>query len=120
MAKGGASVATLAAGGHVKVAWVSIISALPLIQGGSARVLTATRKERSPLFSEVLSTAELGYPNVNFIFWTGFSGPPKMPLPIVETWDKALREIGKDPEYISQTKKAGFMDFYRNANGMKE
>jgi tripartite-type tricarboxylate transporter receptor subunit TctC len=120
MAKGGASAAALAAGGHVKVAWVAIISALPLIQGGTARVLSVTSKERSPLFPEVLTTAELGHPNVNFSFWTGFSGPPQMPSYIVAIWDKALREIGKDPEYVAQTKKAGYMDFYHNASDMKE
>jgi tripartite-type tricarboxylate transporter receptor subunit TctC len=120
MAKGGAAVAALAAGGHVKIAWVSIISGLPLIQGGSERVITLTTEERSPLFPEIPTTAELGYPNVNFIFWIGLSGPPKMPSNIVEIWGKALKEIEEDPEYISQVKKAGFMQFYKNTREMKE
>lgn len=120
MAKGGSAAAALAAGGHVKVAWVAIISALPLIQGGQARVLCVTSKARSPILPEILTTAELGYPNVNFSFWTGFSGPPQMPSYIVAIWDKALREIRQDPEYVAQTKKAGYMDFYRNAIDMKE
>ena len=119
MAKGGLEVLTLAAGGHVKTAWATPIAALPLITAGNLRALAISSKERNPRFPDVPTTAELGYPNANFIFWVGLSGPPKIPAYIVEVWDKTLKEVGKDPEYVAQANKVGSLIFPLNAKEME-
>jgi tripartite-type tricarboxylate transporter receptor subunit TctC len=119
MGTGGADVATLVAGGHVKFGSTNIISAKAAIQAGLIRLLAVARVRDSE-FPDVPTTAELGYPTVNNTWWVGFSGPPKMPPYIVNIWDKALKEIARDPEYVTQLKRIGFAPFYQDLREMKE
>ncbi len=119
MGTGGTDVQTLVAGGHVKLGGTNIISAKAAIQGGLIRVL-GIAKVRDPDFPEIPTFADLGYPGINHVWWVGFSGPPKIPSYVVETWDKALKEITKDPEYISRLKGIGFYPFYQNSVDMKD
>ena len=121
MAKGGSAAAALAAGGHVKIAFASIMSAWPFIQeGGTARVICLSWKERDELLPNVPSATELGHPELALPFWCGVSGPPKMPSYVVDTWDKTLREMQKDSEYVSLLKKTGFRQFYLDSKEMKQ
>lgn len=119
MGTGGTDVQTLVAGGHVKLGGTNIISAKAAIQAGLIRVLGIARV-RDPDFPNIPTFAELGYPGINHVWWVGFSGPPKIPSYIVDTWDKALKEIMKDPEYVSRLKGIGFYPFYQNSGDMKE
>jgi len=119
MGTGGTDVQTLVAGGHVKFGGTNIISAKAAIQGGLVRVLGIART-RDPDFPNIPTFAELGYPSINHVWWVGFSGPAKTPSSLVDVWDKALKEIMKDPEYISRLKGIGFYPFYQDSSGMKE
>jgi tripartite-type tricarboxylate transporter receptor subunit TctC len=38
----------------------------------------------------------------------------------VETWDKTLREVAKESEYLAQAQKAGYLPFYHNAKEMQD
>ena len=57
---------------------------------------------------------------VNYVFWVGFSGPPKLPSYVVNVWEKALQELLKDAEFTSRLNNAGFYPFYLNSLAMKE
>ncbi len=119
MGTGGTDVQTLVAGGHVKLGGTNIISAKAAIQSGLIRVL-GIAKTKDADFLNIPTFAELGYPSINHVWWVGFSGPPKIPSPIHGIWDKALREIMKDPEYLSRLNGIGFYPFYQNSSEMKE
>jgi tripartite-type tricarboxylate transporter receptor subunit TctC len=75
---------------------------------------------RFPDLPDVPTTYEQGYPTVNALHWNGISGPPKLPSSIVEIWEKALREMLKDPEMILKFKNVGAMPFYHSAAEMRE
>ncbi len=119
MGTGGAEMAALLAGGHVKFGAGNIVSAKGAIEANLIRLL-ATTTVRDPNFPNVPTTAELGYPAINYLGWIGFSGPPKVPSPISDMWNKALKEVLTYPECIAQFKRIGFVPFYKNAREMRE
>ena len=98
----------------------SIISAWPHIQAGTVRVLAAATKERDPSLPDVPTTSELGYPKIYSPMWNGISGPPRLPSHIVEVWDKALKQMLTDPEYLSQFNKLFLRPFHHSSSDMKE
>jgi tripartite-type tricarboxylate transporter receptor subunit TctC len=121
MVKGGSSAAALVAGGHAKMAFVSLMSGSAFLQkGGTGRALLLNWHERDELAPGIPSAVELGYPGLALPFWCGVSAPPKTPSYIVDVWNKTLKEIQSDPAYITQLKKAGFKPSYMNSNQMRE
>lgn len=119
MVKGGAQTTAMVAGGHVKIGCTTVASARATAKAGAIRLLAIAEK-RNPEFPDVPTTAELGYPMVNYVFWVGFSGPPKLPSYVVNAWEKALQELLKDAEFTSRLNNAGFYPFYLNSLAMKE
>ena len=121
MAKGGSEAAKLVAGGHIMVGLgPAIISAWPLVQAESVRVLAVALNERCPLIPDVPTHAEVGYPSIYMPFWLGVSGPPKLPEHIVKVWADAIQDMMKDPEFLEQTKKMFFYPFYHGPKEMAE
>lgn len=116
---GGSQVIVLVAGGHIKVGGGSPSSCLPAFQAGTIRLLAATSKERFPGFPNTPTTAEQGYPGINAHQWNGVSGPPKLPLYIVEIWEKALQEMVKDPEVISRMRAVASVTMYQNSRELR-
>jgi tripartite-type tricarboxylate transporter receptor subunit TctC len=117
--RGGTESVTLAAGGHVKLASSSPVSGVSHLKAGTVRV-AGVSGYRVPDFPNVLTTAEQGYPAVNAVFWTGFSGPPKLPASIVAKWDETVQEVLKDQEFLGKMTGIGFVPFYRNSAQARE
>ncbi len=120
MSQGGAQAVILTAGGNVKMGVGTTSGAIPAINAGTVRPLAVTGAARYPDLPSLPTTAELGYPTVKCQFWIGISGPPNMPTPVAEAWDKVLQEMLKDPEVISKLKNVGAVPFYHHASGMKD
>ena len=55
------------------------------------------------------TTAEQGFPSVDFTHWVGYSAAPGVPPKIVQTWVEALNTAMKDPEVLEGLKKAGMV-----------
>ncbi len=120
MSQGGAQAVTLTAGGHVKMGTATTSAALPAIKGGMARPLAITSPTRWPDLPDVATTVELGYPAVNIQDWKGFIGPPHLPGLVVDAWDKALKEMVKDPEIVSKLRNIGAIPYYHDSRETKE
>ena len=118
--KGGGDAATLTAGGHVVMGIVAPNTGAPLIKGGMMVPLSITSDKRIPMYPDVPTTAEVGYPTVNFGQWGGVSGPPKTSPEIIETWDKAVQDMIKDPQFVSKLDSMGVLITYRNGKDTKE
>jgi tripartite-type tricarboxylate transporter receptor subunit TctC len=119
MVKGGAQTTAMVAGGHVKMGCTTVASAGATAKAGAIKMVGISEK-RNPEFPDVPTTAELGYPSVNYVFWVGFSGPPKLSSHMVMTWEKALQELLRDSEFTSRLNNAGFYPFYLDSQGMRE
>jgi tripartite-type tricarboxylate transporter receptor subunit TctC len=71
-------------GGHVAVAANLSNIAMPFLQAGQARGLAVAGKERSPLFPDIPTFAESGYPDVRGDSWIGMLAPAGTPKEIIE------------------------------------
>jgi tripartite-type tricarboxylate transporter receptor subunit TctC len=120
VSQGGGQAAILVAGGNVKMGFNTVASYLPPISGGLVRPFAITGSTRYPGLPDLPTTAEVGYPSVNYEYWVGVAGPPNLPSYVIEKWNAALKEVLKDPEVISKLKNIGAVPFYLNAHDTKE
>lgn len=104
---GAAQAAVVTAANSVKMGGGTIASQLVAINAGTIRAVAVCGKARWEELANVPSTAELGYPTIQFDQWNGLSGPPKLPAAIVKVWEAYMQEMAKDPGIISQMKKTG-------------
>jgi len=84
--------------GNVDMMFDQMYSAVPSIKADKLRPIAITSKKRSPLFPNLPSFAELGYPKVEVLNWQGFIAPAGTPKPIIEQLNKAANEALKDPQ----------------------
>jgi len=120
MVGGGSEIVGLLAGGHINASVAPMSTALSAIKGGMVRAVAITAEKRLPLFPELPTTAESGYPTVTAKAWNGITGPPKIPLEIVKIWDTAVQEYLKNAETISKLTNAGALPSYKNSLEFKD
>jgi tripartite-type tricarboxylate transporter receptor subunit TctC len=120
MVKGASEAVLLAAGGHVTIGAAALGTTLPAIKAGTIRPLFITSKNRWPELPDLPTSAELGYPEVDSVYWSGISGPPKMPSHVSDIWNKAIQEMLANPAFVAQFKNAGAMPFYNNGPATAE
>jgi tripartite-type tricarboxylate transporter receptor subunit TctC len=84
--------------GNVDMMFDQMYSAVPSIKADKLRAIAITSKKRSPLFPNLPSFAELGYPKVEVLNWQGFIAPAGTPKPIIDILNKATNEALKDPQ----------------------
>ncbi|MDX2157172.1 MAG: tripartite tricarboxylate transporter substrate binding protein [Hyphomicrobiaceae bacterium] len=118
--KGGSEAVTLASGGHVMLGLGTYTGAAASLSAGKLRMIAVAAQERWPTIPETPTGKEMGFPSLNVEFWVGFSGPPKLPAHIVETWTKALAEIVADPATKEKMAKVGLKDLYEDAATMQK
>ncbi|HET9404347.1 MAG TPA: tripartite tricarboxylate transporter substrate-binding protein, partial [Burkholderiales bacterium] len=88
----GPGVVDLAAG-NVQLAFDSLPSIYPHIQSGRLRMIATVGRNRSPLYPDLQSLGEAGYPQVDGKVWYGVSGPAGMPKAVVSRLSGELKQI---------------------------
>lgn len=96
--KSGSAALTDLMAGNVDIMFDQMYSAVPNIRADKLRPIAITSKKRSPLFPNVPSFAELGYPKVEVLNWQGFIAPAGTPKPIIEQLNKAANIALQDPQ----------------------
>jgi tripartite-type tricarboxylate transporter receptor subunit TctC len=105
--KGGGPAITDVMAGHVPMMFINFDAALPYVQAGKLRALAMTGTERSPALPETPTVAESGYADFSAESWTGVSGPPKMPGPIVERLNTEIVKAVQAPDVKERLAKLG-------------
>ena len=82
---------------------------LPHVKAGKLRALAVTSAERNPLYPEVPTVAESGYPGFSAVSWTGLSAPRGTPRPIVEKLEAAMVKAFSDPAVRARLEATGFV-----------
>jgi tripartite-type tricarboxylate transporter receptor subunit TctC len=77
-------------------------TAAPMLKAGKLRALAIVSPQRSKLFPDVPTYAELGYPGVRGDSWIGMFLPAGTPRAIVDRWHQELTVFMKDPETIER------------------
>jgi tripartite-type tricarboxylate transporter receptor subunit TctC len=94
--KGAAAAVTDLASGQVQVMFDSLPSLISQVKAGRLRILASLSEKRSPLFPEVPTMTEAGFPAVEGSIWCGISGPAGMAPAIVDRLAKeAARAVAQ-------------------------
>lgn len=93
----GAAAAQVAAMTNEVMVIFDTISGAQLVNSGKLRALAVSSRERSPALPNVPTIAELGYPDYEVTFWTGFFVPKATPAAIVELLHKEIVSATNDP-----------------------
>jgi tripartite-type tricarboxylate transporter receptor subunit TctC len=102
---GSATAINALAGGHIKLHAASPGAVYPVVSGGKAKALGVTTPKRTLLLPDCPTTREAGFPNVDYVYWVGFSGPPGIPADVKEIFTKTVEEILKDPDVVDRLAK---------------
>lgn len=106
--KGGAPAALDTMAGHVNATVITLAAVTEQIKAGKLRALAVTTNYRSPVFPDVPTMAESGYPDVNIESWQGLLAPKGTPVAILEKINKEVAQIMRDPANIKQIEALGF------------
>ena len=87
-------------GNHVQLMFDSMITAMPLVEGGKLRALAVTGKTRSPQLPDVPTLAESGLPDYEATGWTGIVVPAKTPPEVIARLNAAIVQALKSPELV--------------------
>lgn len=83
-------------GGHVKMAFDNMPSAIGHIRGGTVKALAVTTAQRWPGLPDVPTMAEAGVPGYDVSAWFGLLAPAKTPPAVVDALHRALVAILKE------------------------
>ena len=96
--RGGGDMVTGLLSGTTPVAIVGLPNFISHIRSGTVQALAVDSEARSPLFPDVPTLGELGYPNLAPVYF-GFVAPAGTPKPIVQKLHDEIVAIGNMPEF---------------------
>jgi len=84
--------------GRVSSYYAALASASPHIKAGKLIPLATTGAKRAPLFPNVPSIAESGYPGFDSTNWYAFVAPSKTPTVLLDRWNLEIVKVLNDKE----------------------
>lgn len=105
--RGGAPAVQDLIAGHVSMMFDILTLALPQVRAGKVRALAITTARRDPLFPDVPTTAEAGYPQLEGGPWFGFFVPAKTPRPVIDWLYAEAKQAFSTPESRERFAKDG-------------
>ena len=84
-------------GGHVPIAMSVLPPALGNIAAGKLRAIAVTSKKRSSILPQIPTMQEAGLRAYEMVNWWGFFGPAGMTPATVDSLNKAIAEVIKEP-----------------------
>ena len=91
--KGSSPAVTDLLAGNVQVMFETLPSAATQVRAGKLRALAVTSAERSPLFPDVPTVAESGFPGYEASTWYGVMAPAKTPPEVVRAMNDAINTV---------------------------
>jgi tripartite-type tricarboxylate transporter receptor subunit TctC len=96
-------------GGQIPVMFINQDVALQHVKAGKLRALAATSLQRNPLYPDVPTIHESGFPNFQALSWSGLSAIKGTPQPIVDKLEAAMKKIMTSPEIKQRMESVGFV-----------
>ena len=96
--RGGSDIVTGLLTGTTPVAIVGLPNFIPHIRSGTVRALAVDSDARSPLFPDVPTLNELGFPNLAPVYF-GFVAPSGTPKPVIAKLHEDITRIGNEPAF---------------------
>ncbi len=83
--------------------------ALQHVKAGKLRALAVSSLQRNPLYPDVPTVAESGFPGFQALSWSGLSAPKGTPQPIVEKLEAAMKQAMASPAIKARMEGQGFV-----------
>jgi tripartite-type tricarboxylate transporter receptor subunit TctC len=96
-------------GGQIPLMFINQDVALPHVKTGKLRALAVSSAQRNPLYPDVPTVAESGFPNFQALSWSGISAIKGTPQPVVDKLEAAMRRIMTSPEIRQRLESVGFV-----------
>ncbi len=107
--KGGAPALTDVIAGQIPLMFTNQDAVLPHVKAGKLRALAVTSPSRNPLYPDVPTIAESGYPGFSAVSWTGLSAPKGTPREIVDKLEAAMVKGFNEPAARQKLEANGFI-----------
>ena len=85
-------------GGHVPIAFLSLLPVVPHAKSGRLNILAVTSGARSPALPDVPTLKESGYPDIELVQWYGVFVPAKTPKAIIDQLNRDMNASFNLPE----------------------
>ena len=96
-------------GGQIPLMFINQDVALPHVKAGKLRALAVTSLQRNPLYPDVPTVAESGFPGFQALSWSGLSTIKGTPQPIADKLDAAMKKIMSSPDIKQRMESVGFV-----------
>ncbi len=80
----------------------------PQIDAGKLRAIAVTTAKPFPLFPNIPSIAQSGYPGFEVLAWNGVMVPAATPKPIIARLNSEINAILEDPDIVTRMHRLGF------------
>lgn len=107
--RGGGPLLTDLLGGQIPMIFINQDAALQHVKSGKLRALAVTSRQRNPLYPDVPTIAESGYPAFEALSWSGLSAPRGTPQPIVEKLETAMAAAMQSGAVRQRMESVGFV-----------
>ncbi len=107
--RGGGPMMTDILGGQIPLMFINQDTALPHVKAGKLRPLAVSSLQRNPLYPDVPTVAESGYPGFNALSWSGLSAPKGTPQAIIDKLETAAVTALKSPAVKERLERVGFV-----------
>ena len=96
-------------GGQIPLMFINQDTALPHVRSGKLRPLAVTSLQRNPLYPDVPTLAESGFPGFQALSWSGLSALKGTPQPIVDKLEASMKKVMASPEFRQRLETIGFV-----------
>jgi tripartite-type tricarboxylate transporter receptor subunit TctC len=93
--------------GRLEIIALTPTAVISHMASGKIKLLTITQSERNPLFPDLPTIGELGYPDATLSVWYGLTGPKGLPDDVQQKLQKAMAGVAADPQVQAIEKKSG-------------
>lgn len=107
--RGGGPMLTAAISNEIPFMFINQDVALPHVKSGKLRAIAVSSLQRNPLFPDVPTVAESGYPGFQALSWSGLSIQKGTPQPIVDKLEAAIKEVMTSPAIVQRMASQGFV-----------
>jgi tripartite-type tricarboxylate transporter receptor subunit TctC len=105
--KGGSAAITDLIGGQIDLVATNMLEIAPQVKAGKVKILAVMSPKRSPLFPDVPTIAESGYPGFEAFVWYGLIAPAKLPNAIGNKLYAAVEKSLASKEMVERLSAAG-------------
>ena len=96
-------------GGTIPMMFINQDVALQNIKAGKLRALAVTSVARNPLYPDVPTLSEAGYPGFEALSWSGLSAPKGTPKPIIDKLEAAWAQALQSDSFKQKLTSDGFV-----------